>query len=198
MRLLDLARDGTRFLVLVVVWVALWGEPSVGNIVAGVLVALGVSWLFPAGPTVMDPGDEGSPRVVAGVRFLGIFAGALVLATWEVVREVLRPRLSLAEAIVAVPLVSRSPVIATLVGNAISLTPGTLTVEVGGVATVRPIPRLTGPEADPDAPPVVLYVHVFKLEDVEDIRADGRRFERLAVAAFGSAEDRRRIQEVSS
>ena len=189
-------RSATRFVVLVLVWVSLWGEPTVGNLTSGVLVAAAVSWLFPTGPRVVTAEDEGTPRFVAGVRFLVVFAGALVVATWEVVRDVLRPRLRLAEAIVAVPLVSHSPVIATLVGNAISLTPGTLTVEIGGVSKRRPVPAASA--ADDDGSPVVLYVHVLNLTDAETIRADGRRFERLAVSALGSNEDRRRIREAAS
>lgn len=192
MSVVDRLRGATRFVVLVLVWVALWGEPSVGNLLSGVLVAAGISWLFPSGPRVVTHADEGSPRFVAGARFLVVFAWALVVATWDVVRDVLRPRLRLAEGIVAVPLVSHSPVIATLVGNAISLTPGTLTVEIGGVSKARPVPPA---QVGPDRAPVVLYVHVLNLSDAEAVRADGRRFERLAVAAFGSAEDRRRQQQ---
>ncbi|MCD9624637.1 Na+/H+ antiporter subunit E [Rhabdothermincola salaria] len=195
MSIVERLRGTTRFVVLVAVWVALWGEPSVGNLLSGVLVAAAVSWLFPSGPRVVTAEDEGTPRFVAGARFLAVFAGALVVATWEVVRDVLRPRLRLAEGIVAVPLVSHSPVIATLVGNAISLTPGTLTVEIGGVSQRRPVPPASA--AGDDRATVVLYVHVLNLTDAESVRADGRSFERLAVSAFGSDEDRRRMREVA-
>jgi multicomponent Na+:H+ antiporter subunit E len=196
MSVVERLRGATRFVVLVAVWVALWGEPTVGNLVSGVLVGAGISWLFPSGPRVVTPEDEGTPRFIAGARFLVIFAGALVVATWEVVRDVLRPRLSLAEGIVAVPLVSHSPVIAALVGNAISLTPGTLTVEIGGVSKTRPVPPASA--ADDEGAPVVLYVHVLNLTDADSVRADGRRFEHLAVSAFGSGEDRRRMREAAS
>ena len=196
MSVVERVRGATRFVVLVAVWVALWGEPSVGNLLSGVLVAVGVSWLFPTGPRVVTAEDEGTPRFLAGARFLVVFAGALVVATWEVVRDVLRPRLRLAEGIVAVPLVSHSPVIATLVGNAISLTPGTLTVEIGGISKTRPVPPAS--VAGDARAPVVLYVHVLNLTDAESVRADGRRFEDLAVRAFGSGEDRRRMKEATS
>jgi len=73
----------------------------------------------------------------------------LIVANWQVLVDVLRPRLRIAEGIVAVPLVSRSPIIATFVANAITLTPGTLTVEIGGGSAGRPGgragPRQPGP-----------------------------------------------------
>ena len=136
----------------------------------------------PAGPSVVRAEDEGSVRPLAALRFLVVFTWALVVATWQVVVAVVRPRLRLAEGIVAVPLVSRSPVIATFVANAISLTPGTLTVEVSE-------PTVDGS--------LVLYVHALDVDDPDAVRRDGRRFEELAVAAFGSRLDRDRWEASS-
>jgi multicomponent Na+:H+ antiporter subunit E len=172
-----------RAAVLIAVWVALWGEATLGNLASGVLVVVVMDALFPVGPDVVPAEDEGSLRPVAALRFLGVFAWALVVATWQVAVACLRPRLRLAEAIVAVPLVSRSAVIATFVANAISLTPGTLTVEVSG--------------RRPDGS-LVLYVHALDGSDPDAVRVDGRRFEELAVAAFGSAGDRARWKELAS
>ena len=62
-----------------------------------------------------------------------------------------------------------------MVANSITLTPGTMTIEV----------------SDGDDP-VVLYVHVLGLADPQSIREDGLDFERLAVRAFGSPGDRER------
>lgn len=197
------ARVGRRLLgsvVLLAVWVALWGEPSVGNLLSGVLVIVAITVVFPVGPDVVADEDEGVPRPVAAAKFLVLFTWALLVANVQVVRDVLRPRLRLAEAIVAVPLVSRSPVIATFVANAITLTPGTLTVEIGGGRGGRPGGRAgqvsPGPTGDTE-PPVVLYVHALSLGDAAAVRADGRRFEELAVAAFGSRADRARWREVT-
>jgi multicomponent Na+:H+ antiporter subunit E len=55
------------------------------------------------------------------------------------------------------------------VADAVSLTPGTLTLEV-------------------QREPLILYVHVLHLRSVEDVRRDVRRLELDAVRAFGSAE----------
>lgn len=161
--------------VLVAIWVALWGTPTLGNVLSGLVVVAVVFWLFPGGPGRLADEHEGTFRPIAAARYAVYFAGALVLATWDVALTVLSPRSRVAEAIVAVPLRSRSPVIATMVGNSITLTPGTMTIDV-----------------DDDGERTVLYVHVLNLSDAEEVRRDGRRFEGYAVRAFGSPADRDR------
>lgn len=175
-----------RVVVLVVVWVALWGEPTVGNLLSGLVVAGVVTWLFPGGPGRLPRMDEGSFRPLAAVHYAAYFAWALVKATWDVALTVLRPAARVTEAIVAVPLRSRSPVIATMVANSITLTPGTMTVEVDDGLAEDGSPRVDGDDH------VVLYVHVLGLSDAQVVRDDGHEFERLAVRAFGSRADRER------
>lgn len=168
---------------LTLVWVLLWGTPSVGNVLAGLLLGTAAVLVVRPGP---DRGSGVHP--VAVLRFALHFAWALVGATASVARTVLAPRMRLEEGIVAVPLRATSPVVLSFVANAISLTPGTLTVDIRprdyGVADDD-----TRPADDPRAP--VLYVHCLVTGDPDEVRADARRFEDLAVAAFGSPEDRR-------
>jgi multicomponent Na+:H+ antiporter subunit E len=59
--------------------------------------------------------------------------------------------------------------VVTLIADAITLTPGTLTLEVV-------------------ADPLTLYVHVLDGRDLEAVRREVRRLEVLAVRAFGDAE----------
>ena len=165
-----------RVVVLVVVWVALWGTPTVANLLSGLIVVGVIFVVFPTGPGRLEDEDEGRVRILASLHFLVFFAWALVVATWDVTLTVLGPRSKVAEAVVAVPLRSASPIIATMVANAITLTPGTMTIEVSD-----------------DEDPIVLYVHVLGLGDPESIREDGWKFEELAVAAFGSRRDRERL-----
>jgi len=167
-----------RVVVLVVIWVALWGQPTVGNFVAGVAAVAVILWLFPGGPGRLPVEHEGSFHPIAAAHFTVFFLWALCVATWDVAVTVLTPRSKVSEAVVAVPLRSRSPVIATIVANAITLTPGTMTIEVDD------------PSERGDDDHIVLYVHVLGLGDAQAIRDDGLDFERLAVKAFGSRADR--------
>lgn len=163
-----------RILPLVLVWVALWGSPSIGTIVSGVAVALGVVALFPTGPGRLPHQHRGRLQPVRAVLFLGYFLVELVVSTASVVLAVLAPRGRVREGVVMVRLRSSSPVIATFVANAITLTPGTLTVDAVSL----------------DDRAVELRVHVLGLRDPEAVRESALRLERLAIGAFGSRQDR--------
>ena len=149
-----------RGVLLVVIWLALWAEISVANVVAGVLVAGAILLLF---------GDRARAmpfRPIAAARFGGYFVFQLFKSTWVVARTVIAPANRINRGIVAVPLVGCTDAVATVIADAISLTPGTLTVEV---------------ERDP----LVLYVHALDVRDLEQVRTDVRQLELLAVRAFG-------------
>jgi multicomponent Na+:H+ antiporter subunit E len=160
---------------LVAAWVALWGEPSAANLLTGVLVAGGLILAFPAFPA---PGGARRGRLhpLAAARFAASFLWDLVVATAVVAREVVTPGSRISEGIVAVPIRGVSDLVTTVVANAISLTPGTLTVEV-------------------DRDPTVLYVHVLHLRDATAVRRDVRALEARAIRAFGGDEVVARLEE---
>jgi len=177
-RIRPVVQSVVRAGALVLVWVALWGSPSVGNLVSGALVAVFVLAVFPGGPGRLEGQDEPRVRPLSPFRFLGRFVVELVMSTFSVAIAVVAPRRRVREGVVKVRLRSSSPVIGTIVANAITLTPGTLTVDAEA-------DRVRG---------TLLYVHVLGLDDPESVRASALDFERLAIAAFGSAEDRRRLR----
>lgn len=150
---------------LVVVWVALWGSVTVANVLGGVLAGLLVLLTAPL-PQVSLVGHVRPWRVLV---FVAVFFRELVVATVTVSRQVLTPTRRLHQAVVAVPIRGFSDLLVTLVGNAISLTPGTLTL-------------------DSDSDREVLYVHLLHDGDLEGTRAGMLRLERAAVRAFGSDE----------
>lgn len=69
-------------------------------------------------------------RIYFGLRLFVVFLWDLVTSSVQVAMAVLSPRDITRPRLVVVPLRARSPVEVTLVGNFISLTPGTLTVDV--------------------------------------------------------------------
>lgn len=156
--------SAARGCLLVLIWLALWSDVTVGNLITGVLVAAVV--VVVAGP--WRPGHA-VVRPVAATRFALYFVVKLVESTVVVARTVLAPRERVHTGIVAVPLRGCSDAIATLVADAISLTPGTLTLEVR-------------------QDPLVLYMHALDVRDVDAVRADVRRLELLALQAFGPAD----------
>ncbi len=69
-------------------------------------------------------------RVYYFLRWCGIFAKALVKANIDVAKIVLSPAISIRPGIVAVPMEAETDFEITLLANAITLTPGTITVHV--------------------------------------------------------------------
>ena len=146
----------------VVVWTALWGSLTVANVLWGAVLG-GVSLLL---LPVQHKRHRVPVRVGPMLRFGLLFGWSLVKASAAVAWEVVTPGSRINEGIVAVPLRTTSPGLITLIANAVSLTPGTLTLEVGH-------------------DPPTLYVHVLQLRAIEDVRADVHHLEDVALAAFG-------------
>lgn len=147
---------------LTVLWLVLWRDVSVANVVSGSVVAVVVSSGIPRTA-------EHRVRPLALLRFAGYFAVQLVRANIVLAREVLTPQNQIETGIIAVPLDGCSDFVTTIVANATSLTPGTLTLEVAR----RPEP--------------VLYVHVLHLHDLDDARADVEAMAQRVIAAFPRA-----------
>jgi multicomponent Na+:H+ antiporter subunit E len=111
---------------LIVTWIALWGELSVANLLSGVVVAFLIMFLF---PSVTDAHHRFHP--VGAVKFLGHLLRDLLTSSWTVAITVLRPTPErLASKVVAVQLSTTSALVASLVANSLTLTPGTMTVAI--------------------------------------------------------------------
>jgi len=147
---------------LTVIWVALWGDLTALNVVGGLLLAVAVQAVVPIG---RRSGPRGHVRPLRTALLVPYFVGKLAVASLDVAREALRPRIRIREGIVAVPLRTDSPMVAAFVANFVALTPGTLVLEL-------------------ELP--MLYVHVLNLDDPEAVRREIRKIERLALKAFGN------------
>ena len=152
---------------LVLVWTALWGNLSWANVLGGLVVGLAVLLALPL---------EQVPRQsrvdpLGVVLFAAVFLVELVQASLQVVALVLRPRGQLRSAVIAVPVHGEGDRLLTLVGNAISLTPGTLTLEV-------------------DRARSLLYVHTLDVGEGPDAqRASIARLELAAARALGQSHE---------
>jgi multicomponent Na+:H+ antiporter subunit E len=127
-----------RVLILTLLWVALQGSLSIGNVLLGVVFGAAILRLSRPLFADRDPGEGG--RLSAGIRplrrlwrvlvLLVVFLRELVISALEVARYTLQPTLQIQPAIVEYPLDVRTPREITVLANLISLTPGTLSLDV--------------------------------------------------------------------
>jgi multicomponent Na+:H+ antiporter subunit E len=136
-------------LVLAFVWAAALGSLSLAHWVSGFVVGAAILALLPR-PL---GGRSYSRRLVRGVGLILFFVGQLVVSSLRVAADVLTPRHRARPGVVGVPLDARSDAEISLLANLISLTPGSLSLDVS-----------------PDRR--TLYVHVMFIDDVERVRRE--------------------------
>ena len=99
-------------------------------------------------------------------KFLVFVLYSLVMSSWAVIKVIVHPTpTSLRSGIVRVQLGHESPLTTTIVANAVTLTPGTMTL------TAR-------------VDPTELHIHVLGLDDIEEFRESVYDLERRTVAAL--------------
>jgi multicomponent Na+:H+ antiporter subunit E len=141
-------------LLLALTWMALTGQFSPLNFAAGFLFSYLLLRL------VQQPGRPLPYFKKAEVllRFALFFLWELILANFRVAMAVLSPKLHLTPAVVAIPLEAKSELAVTLLGNLITLTPGTLTLDVSSDCSV-------------------MYIHTMHAENMEKVRLDIKKLE---------------------
>lgn len=126
---------------------AVAGEFSMSGFAAGFAVGFLALWI--TRPLYGDdPYFERLPRVLG---LAGYFLRQLLVSNLRVLWDVITPRQSSRPGIVGVPLAARTDLEITLVANLVSLTPGTLSLDVSD-------DRKT------------LYVHVMFMDDIDAVR----------------------------
>lgn len=132
---------------LVVLWALLWGSVTPRVLLSGVVVAAGalVACRLPALPVAARP------RPWKLVRAFGGFLVEVGASSIDIAVAAVREGPRTTGGIVAVPLRCRSDVVAMIVANRISATPGTLVIDVdrrGGVFYIYTVPLHRHEDAD--------------------------------------------------
>lgn len=150
-------------LLFVIVWLAVTGSLTLANILFGLVVstlALGlIRHQIPGGSNYWI-------RLVRVLSLIVLFFKELALSAWKVAVMVVKPKLDVKPGIFAYPLTVTSDFEITLLANLITLTPGTLSVDVSD-------DRKT------------LFVHAIDCADIEATKNDIRNgFEKKIMEAF--------------
>jgi multicomponent Na+:H+ antiporter subunit E len=133
-------------LLLMLVWVALTGSFVVGNFIFGFALS--------------DQPSQYFVRLINVIGFILYFLYELTKANLQVALDVLKPRFSMRPGIIKIPLHAKTDLEITLLANMISLTPGSLIIDVSDDKKV-------------------LYVHAIDIHDRDEyVRKIKTGFER--------------------
>lgn len=132
-------------LILTLVWVALTGSFVFMNFVFGYALAFFILWLINK-----DSEDRKYFRLIPSIiSFFIYFIYELIKANIQVAYDVVTPTFYMTPGIVSVPLDVKTDLEITILANVISLTPGTLSLDVSNDRKV-------------------LYVHSMYIKDKDD------------------------------
>jgi multicomponent Na+:H+ antiporter subunit E len=136
-------------ILLALVWVAVSGHFEPSNFLAGFVLAYLILWL----PQSVGEKSNYFLKMFQVISFIGFFGKELFKANLRVAHDVLTPRHHMKPGVVAIPLDIKTDAEITLLANLITLTPGTLSLDIS-----------------PDRS--MLYVHAMYIEDIESFKRE--------------------------
>jgi multicomponent Na+:H+ antiporter subunit E len=160
---------------LTVLWALLWGSWTPLTLLCGIVVALLVTQALPLPPVPLSTRFS----IVHAVRFLAVWSGLVIVASFRVAWVAFRPRGVRRSSITLIQLHSTSEMTFTLATLAISLVPGSYV-------------------ADVDLRRRRLLLHVLdteRHEQVEDAKREALGIEAMVIRALGSEQDVSELSE---
>ncbi len=136
-------------ILLTIIWVALTGDKEVSNFIFGFLLTYSILYLI-SGKKTRKGYFLRVPNIII---FIGYFIIELIKANLQVAYDVITPKNYMKPGIVGVPLDAKTDLEITLLANIITLTPGTLSLDVS-------------------TDKKTLYVHSMYIDDPEDFIID--------------------------
>ena len=125
------ARDRlVLFSTLLIFWLMLNGTLALDSLVVGIFVSLAISLLFGRGLSFFTEFRLTPDAFVAGLKYFAYFFKELVIANIRLAKIVLSPSLPINPGIIKVRTRLKSKMGRLMLANSITLTPGTLTVEI--------------------------------------------------------------------
>ncbi|OJA05094.1 Na+/H+ antiporter subunit E [Halomonas sp. QHL1] len=149
-------------LLLGLAWVLLSGDFTGLNLLVGLI--FGYITLILIEPQ-LDSLKGYPARVPRFIGFIGFFLKELVQANLRVAFDIVTPPWHMKPGVIAMPLSARTEMEITMVANLISLTPGTLSLDVSDDRKV-------------------LYIHAMFLDNEEELRRNLKEMEHRALELF--------------
>ncbi|XPS89012.1 MrpE1: Na(+)/H(+) antiporter, subunit E (Multiple resistance and pH homeostasis protein E) [Desulfosarcina variabilis str. Montpellier] len=118
--------DPFNFALLLVVWLLLTHRFTVGNLLLAAILA----WLIPLGVSRIRTTTTPVRKPIRLFAFLGVLVGDIVVSNIVVAKQVLGVPERLQPGFVAIPLDLKEALPITILASTISLTPGTVSIEI--------------------------------------------------------------------
>lgn len=137
-------------ILISLLWALLVGRLSLGTLTAGFALGyLALTLLYPS------TGRKSSyfQKSMQLVRFVLVFVRELLVSTWRVAQDVVKPLPLMRPGVIGIPLDAETDLEITMLANIISLTPGTLSLDVS-----------------PDRK--TLYIHAMYVKNPDDLRRE--------------------------
>lgn len=112
--------------MLAIVWATVTGEFSTGNLIIG--FALGYFILLIIRPVLKN--SDYASNFWRAIGLMIYFLKELVMSSFRVAVDVVKPGLNMKSGVVAIPLDAKTDIEITMLANMISLTPGTLSLDI--------------------------------------------------------------------
>ncbi|WP_075218101.1 Na+/H+ antiporter subunit E [Mongoliimonas terrestris] len=157
----------THFIALAVVLAGVWGAVTGSFSIVNILFGFALACIALSMVKLDLSAGSGRVRPLAVISLFGLFIVELLKSGWRVAKIVVRRDMRLEPALIAYPLTVTGDFQITLLANMITLTPGTLSVDVSDDRRL-------------------LYVHCVDMPDADAVVADIRDgFEKKIMEAFG-------------
>jgi multicomponent Na+:H+ antiporter subunit E len=134
-------------ILLAIAWILLTGEVTAENFIEGLIIGYLILWISKSALG----GTKYFKKIPKAIGFFFYFIKELLVANLKVAYDIITPKDYMQPGIVAVPLDTETDMEITLLANLITLTPGTLSLDVSKDKKV-------------------LYIHTLYLDDTEKFR----------------------------
>ena len=149
-------------LVLLVIWLLLNNTLAVGQVLLGALLAIAIPWLSER----FRPDRPRLRRPAAALRLAGVLLWDVVVANFQLAARILGPESRLRPSFLEVPLDIGDRTGAVVLAGIVTMTPGTLSVDLGADGRT-------------------LRVHAFDLADAQEaVDAIKQRYEKPLMEIF--------------
>lgn len=134
-------------ILLAIAWILLTGEVTAENFIEGLIIGYIILWVSKAALG----GTKYFKKIPKAIGFFFYFVKELIIANLKVAYDIITPKDYMQPGIVAVPLDAQTDMEITLLANLITLTPGSLSLDVSKDKKI-------------------LYVHSIYVEDLDEFR----------------------------